>query len=317
MHLDQILDGLEVSTSAFALCEVRGNGRFVLKEEDKTSMHYILAGSGVGWLVSGQHFNLTPHTVIVIPPRTEIAITCHRQGNWIDAEPVCESLPEDWVSLTIGDGDASISLACAFINAEHMQTSGLFDYLHEPLILDLADDQSFRTPFKALLEEMAAPKPGTRALAEALIKQCLIALLRHQSEPNGEFSGPWLAAVTNPALGKAIAAILDSPEKPHTVSALAETAGMSRTAFSEQFKELTARTPIDFLKEVRLRLATRLLTSTDLPVKTIASRVGFSSRSYFSTAFKSFTGVGPADFRFEPVEFVPQVAGESPDEPVA
>lgn len=314
MHLDKILDGLEVSTSAFALCEVRGNGRFVLKEEDKTSMHYTLAGTGVGWQVSGQDVDLSPHTVIIIPPGSEIAITCHRDGDWIDAEPECDSLPEDWVSLTIGKGDPSISLACAFLDARHMQTSGLFDYLHEPMILNLADDQSFRAPFEALLKEMAVPKPGTRALAEALIKQCLIALLRRQSEPNGEFSGPWLAAVTNPALGRAIAAILDKPAKPHTLSTLAETAGMSRTAFSEQFKELTGRTPIDFLKEVRLRLATRLLTSTDLPVKTIAARVGFSSRSYFSKAFTAFTGIGPTSFRYDPIEFVPGLVSASTDD---
>ena len=315
MHLDQILDGLEVSTSAFALCEVRGNGRFVLREEDKTSIHCVLAGSGVGWQVSGQGIDLLPHTVMVIPPGTEVAITCHRDGNWIDADPVCDSLPEDWVNLTIGDGDARIGLACAYVTAQHMQTSGLFDYLHEPMILDFADDQSFRTPFEMLLNEMAAPKPGTRALTAALMKQCLIALLRRQSEPNGDFSGPWLAAVTNPALGKAIAAILDKPAKPHTVSALAETAGMSRTAFSEQFKELTGRTPIDFLKEVRLRLATRLLTSTDLPVKTIAARVGFSSRSYFSSAFKTFAGVDPTNFRCEPVQFVPDLTGAMPEYP--
>lgn len=314
MHLDRILDGLEVRTSSFALCEVRGNGRFTLKEEDKTSMHCVLAGEGVGWQVSGQDVSLSPHTVIIIPPGTEIAITCHRDGGWIDAEPECDLLPEDWIRLTIGDGKESVSLACAFLNAQHMQTCGLFDYLHEPMIVDLAEDQSFREPFKLLMREMAAPRPGTKALADLLMKQCLIALLRRQSEPNGEFSGPWLAAVTNPALGKAIAAILDSPARSHTVSALAETAGMSRTAFSEQFKQLTGRTPIDFLKEVRLRLATKLLTSTNLPVKTIATRVGFSSRSYFSTSFKAFTGVGPADFRIKPIIFVPQPAESSSEE---
>jgi hypothetical protein len=33
-----------------------------------------------------------------------------------------------------------------------------------------------------LLEELATPKPGTRVLAELLMKQCLIVLLRRQSE---------------------------------------------------------------------------------------------------------------------------------------
>ena len=54
---------------------------------------------------------------------------------------------------------------------------------------------------------------------------------------------------------------------------------------------------MDFLKEVRLRRAAHLLRATDLPVKTVAARVGFASRSYFSRAFKAFTGHDPAGYR--------------------
>ena len=40
-----------------------------------------------------------------------------------------------------------------------------------------------------------------------------------------------------------------------------------------------------------------MLNDTDLPVKTIAARVGFASRSHFSRAFKNFSGIDPAHFR--------------------
>jgi AraC-like DNA-binding protein len=60
---------------------------------------------------------------------------------------------------------------------------------------------------------------------------------------------------------------------------------------------------MDFVKEVRMRRAARFLAATDLPVKTIASRVGFESRSYFSRAFKAFAGVDPAGFRADPEAF--------------
>lgn len=311
MHLDRILEGLEVSTSAIALCGIHGDARHLFNEGDETAILYILDGNGFGWQVSGQTVELFQHSVIIIPSGTEISITCHQNGNWDDAEPLCKQLPEDWVSATVGNGEPAVKLACAYLNAQHMQTVGLFDYLHEPMVINLADEDSFKRPFKMLMDEMAAPKPGTKALTEILMKQCLISILRRQLEPNGEFSGPWLAAVINPALSKAIAAIVDNPARPHTVSTLADTANMSRTAFSEQFRELTGRTPIDLLKEIRLRKAIRLLTSTDLPIKTIAARVGFSSRSYFSMVFKSFTGVGPANYREEPVRYMPQPSGGS------
>ena len=72
---------------------------------------------------------------------------------------------------------------------------------------------------------------------------------------------------------------------------------MSRTTFFERFKEAFGCTPNDFLKDVRIRRGAHLLLSTDLPVKTIAYRVGYASRSYFSRAFKSLMDVDPATYR--------------------
>lgn len=76
---------------------------------------------------------------------------------------------------------------------------------------------------------------------------------------------------------------------------------MSRGAFADHFKQAFGRTAIDCLKEIRLRRAAHLLSTTDLPVKTIAYKVGFDSRSYFSSAFKAYTGIDPAGFRANPV----------------
>jgi transcriptional regulator GlxA family with amidase domain len=137
-----------------------------------------------------------------------------------------------------------------------------------------------------------------------LMKQCLIALLRGHSETTGECFVPWLAALGDRSLGRALATMLDTPEANHTLESLGDIAGMSRGAFAERFKAAFGRTAIDCLKEIRLRRAADLLTSTDLPVKTIASQVGFESRSYFSRAFKAFTGVDPAGFRANPVAHI-------------
>jgi AraC-like DNA-binding protein len=72
---------------------------------------------------------------------------------------------------------------------------------------------------------------------------------------------------------------------------------MSRSAFAERFSAVLGRPPIEFLKEVRLRRAAQLLEMTDLPVKVVAGSVGYSSRSYFSRAFKELYGTYPANFR--------------------
>lgn len=91
--------------------------------------------------------------------------------------------------------------------------------------------------------------------------------------------------------------MLDRPEDPFTLEQLASIAGMSRASFAEQFKKAFGRTAMGFLKELRLRRAARLLETTDLPVKTIAARVGFSSRSHFSRAFKAVMNAEPTTYR--------------------
>jgi transcriptional regulator GlxA family with amidase domain len=87
------------------------------------------------------------------------------------------------------------------------------------------------------------------------------------------------------------------PAGSHTVASLAEVAGMGRTAFAQRFVATYGRTPIDFLQAVRLRHAAHLLRTTDVPVKVIASAVGYRSRSQFSHAFRTCYELDPSTFR--------------------
>lgn len=315
LTFDQLCRGLEVEISAFAICEVRQDATFILAEDKDCAVHYVLSGEGVAWRATGEAIELSPHKVMIVPPSSRLTITSdpHRKFNLV--EPKCDPLPEGWSLLTVGESSPGLTLACGYVQARYMQVIDLFDYLREPLVESVADDRSFREPFHNLIAELSEPKPGTKVLAEMLMKQCLIALLRSQSETTGECFVPWLAALGDRALGRALAAMLDAPEANHTLESLGEVAGMSRGAFAEHFREAFGRTAIDCLKEIRLRRAAHLLTATDLPVKTIAAQVGFESRSYFSRAFKDFAGIDPAGYRANPVAQIlnaPPEANEYP-----
>ena len=281
LTFDQLCRGLEVDVSAFAICEVRQDAAFVLAEEIDSAVHYVLSGTGTAWRATGEATALSPHMVMIIPPGSRLTITSNPDRQFNLAEPNCAPLDGDWDMLQVGDAAPGVTLACGHVHARYMQVVDLFDYLREPLFESVIEDRSFREPFHHLLDELAEPKPGTKVLAEMLMKQCLIALLRGQSEGEGECFVPWLAALGDRALGRALAAMLDEPEANHTLERLGEIAGMSRGVFAERFRETFGRTAIDCLREIRLRRAAHLLTATDLPVKTIAFQVGFESRSYF------------------------------------
>jgi len=304
LTFDQLCRGLEVDVSAFAICQVRQDATFVLAEEEDSAVHYVLSGEGVAWRATGEATEISPHTVMIVPPGSRLTIASDPDRRLNLADPKCQPLAGGWDLLTVGVAAPGLTLACGYVHARYMQVAELFDYLREPLVESVAEDKSFREPFHQLLEEMAEPKPGTKVLAEMLMKQCLIALLRGHSETTGECFVPWLAALGDRSLGRALAAMLDAPQANHTLESLGDIAGMSRGAFAERFKMAFGRTPIDCLKEIRLRRAAHLLAATDLPVKTIAFQVGFESRSYFSRAFKAFSGIDPAGFRANPVAHI-------------
>jgi AraC-like DNA-binding protein len=130
----------------------------------------------------------------------------------------------------------------------------------------------------------------------ALMNQGLILLFRRLAEQSAA-QLPWLSALDDARLARAMDAILEHPEQPHTVESLADLAGMSRSAFAKAFHEAFERTPIDYVRDVRLRRGARLLHRGELSVSDIASRVGFASRSHFSLAFRGQFGCSPAKYR--------------------
>ena len=67
---------------------------------------------------------------------------------------------------------------------------------------------------------------------------------------------------------------------------------------AEHFSLAFQQGPIDFVQKARLSIAARLLTTTDLPIKVIATSIGYVSRSYFSRAFRATYGADPSRFRF-------------------
>lgn len=85
--------------------------------------------------------------------------------------------------------------------------------------------------------------------------------------------------------------------EPHSLTSLAERAGMSPRTLLRRFEEATGTTPARWLLEARLRLAERALTDTDLSVEEIAGECGFGSGSALRHRFRARYGVSPLQYR--------------------
>ena len=80
---------------------------------------------------------------------------------------------------------------------------------------------------------------------------------------------------------------------------LADDYHISSAYLSKIFKEQVGMTVSRYRNEYRINVTKELLIKTDLPLKTIAEKVGFTDQFYFSKMFKKVTGESPAQFREE------------------
>lgn len=82
-----------------------------------------------------------------------------------------------------------------------------------------------------------------------------------------------------------------------TVEKLAHLGYMSKTSFNRRFKKEIGITPIDYLIEVRIKMAKLMLTRKSNPITEIAARCGFGSSAHFSTFFQKKAGMTPSEYR--------------------
>ena len=79
------------------------------------------------------------------------------------------------------------------------------------------------------------------------------------------------------------------------IKQLAVSAHMSTSAFHKAFKDITADSPLQYLKKIRLTKARDLIVQRKMRANLAASEVGYESPSQFSREFKRYFGESPAD----------------------
>ena len=82
-----------------------------------------------------------------------------------------------------------------------------------------------------------------------------------------------------------------------SVSELAAACGFSERYFAKLFRKKTGHSVAQYIKSVQIAKAKAYLLETDLPLKEIAHRLGFSTASNFSFSFRAATGITPGQFR--------------------
>jgi transcriptional regulator GlxA family with amidase domain len=92
---------------------------------------------------------------------------------------------------------------------------------------------------------------------------------------------------------KAVAWLRSNYEKPLRVEHLATIAGMSRSTLHHHFRALTAMSPLQFQKQLRLHAARQRMLTSELDAASAAFEVGYESPSQFNREYRRFFGRPP------------------------
>lgn len=145
-----------------------------------------------------------------------------------------------------------------------------------------------------LMAEVVSPGFLSTALVEtigqAVLLECAHALLTDdQHQDRGKLTPRHLRIIDE--------YLHELNHQAPSVAELAHACGFSERYFAKLFREQTKQSIGQYLRSAQIAKAQSYLTETELPLKEIAARLGFSAASNFSAAFRTVTGVTPGHFR--------------------
>ncbi|MEO0513868.1 MAG: helix-turn-helix domain-containing protein [Planctomycetota bacterium] len=142
-----------------------------------------------------------------------------------------------------------------------------------------------------ILDEVQRQPPGYAIAAKTKLFELMIALSR-QYDRTQTTEGQSLLR-----LGSVIGELEKSYDQPWTVEAMADAAHLSPSHLVRVFRKATGQTPLNYLIQLRLRQAVRLLEDTDLNITQIAHQVGFADSNYFARQFRKTMATTPTQYR--------------------
>ncbi len=110
-----------------------------------------------------------------------------------------------------------------------------------------------------------------------------------------------------PPIAKAIERLHQDFDQPLRIDSIARELGMSVSGFHHHFKAVTAMSPLQFQKRLRLQEARRLMLGKGIDAASAAYRVGYHDASHFNREYKSLFGLPP----MRDMERLREAAGES------
>ena len=303
--LDRSLQGVDPLSDILALLKPRnvacgaidsGDACISFPAAGGVKCHAVVAGEA--WLeMAGvaDPVHLTAGTCFILPHGHPYRIASDLRLPPIDYRIVIDGRSPG--KVTVWNGGGRTTIISATFSVEAGPAKMLLGIL--PPIAKVDDDieqPTLRRSLLHMMQEFGEAQPGSRLIIEHLAAMMLAQTLRAYSTRTGNVQIGWLFALADPRIGPVIGAMHGHPAHAWTLASLARRAAMSRTGFAVRFKHSVGVTPMIYLTQLRVLLASDRLSSSDVSVAVVAEAFGYASESAFSAAFKRHLGRSPRQF---------------------
>jgi AraC-like DNA-binding protein len=300
--MSAVLVDLRLSGAFFCNSAFADRWSLEIAERDFASFHFAAAGEC--WLQTTprgrrtETVALRPGDLALVPrsPRQVLSSDKRKTGTPLDELPA-RRLTENASVLRMGAGAKKWLVVCGGVRLQGFAATALVDLLPEVVVLRADDaDKIVAGALESMKQESLAARVGSALLMTRLADVVVVYAIRSWIEQANPAVG-WLAALRDPQLGRAMAAIHRSPERVWSAEALARVAGLSRSRFSDRFTGLVGTAPMQYLTKLRMDRARDLLRGQKVSIAELAGRFGYDSEPAFARAFKRHIGQPPGAIR--------------------
>ncbi|MFY0758126.1 AraC family transcriptional regulator [Metabacillus dongyingensis] len=281
---------------------------YLVKESvTRLNQHLVLTGQGASFRINywGVDSQLT-YNPVHRHSSFEVCYVLNGEGTYIDDGNIYSLYPGTLFYSRPGITHQILSekglfllFVCFEIDERRSSREYIKRYLslaqQDHVVIHNGDNSSTATLWKTLLvpiqEQWAVSSDTLPNLAHTLLVSFLNLFLNHKDTYKNNMNLPHFI------LQQAKNFIIDNLEKELSLEMVAQYLNVSTRHLSRLFSTGIHENFITFIRKERVKQATYLLKSTNLPIKEIAEATGFGSVHYFTRVFQKETGLPPGRFR--------------------
>ncbi|WP_020529631.1 AraC family transcriptional regulator [Flexithrix dorotheae] len=257
----------------------------VLLEFNHPVLASMLQGKKIMHLNQMQSFDFLPGESLILPA----------------GEPMCIDFPDAKLKdptrcLAMTIAEDKIKEIIDFLN-ENMPKSDNKEWRFTDYNFHFTNDIAIHQIIHRLLYLFTENHTSKDVFADYMLRELVIRIL--QAETKKIYTEKTLSMGGNNRLAFIIQYIRDNLDKSLSIEELSEKVCMSESNFYRVFKNEMGISPVDFINNERIKLATSLLNNPKNRIKDVYMECGFNSLSYFIRLFKRKKQVSPKEYQQE------------------